>query len=148
MLIQKQFEEIKNSASHKEKAKTERIGSPSLGDVVRQGDIYLVCIEQAPSGMTSKTNQLAPGNTLGSRHIVVGNCRVISGFNRGRVLDQIYAYVKGSSVHINLVGPVVVCLGDTTLEHPEHGHKVLPGDTVWAVVYQRAFGEDVRRIED
>ena len=40
--------------------KAEVVGSPSLGDVCRQGDIYLICIDKMPKGKVSKDRQLAP----------------------------------------------------------------------------------------
>jgi hypothetical protein len=36
-------------------------------------------------------------------------------------------------------------IGETTVEHPEHGNRVMPAGECFAVVYQRQFGEEVRR---
>ena len=74
-------------------SKPERIGSPSLGDVVRQGDLYLVAIEALPKGTATRERQLVPGTTQGSRHVVEGNvtCRC------DRALG-IYTYVYRSAL--------------------------------------------------
>jgi hypothetical protein len=128
---------IKTSAETAEMfgGKVERIGSPSLGDVVRQGDLYFICVETA-TGKLTNNRQLVPGETQGSRHILDGDCRV---------------FVDGPSiagVPKQLLGPQFRCVGDVTVEHPEHGHKIFPSATCWAVVYQRAFADEIRRAQD
>ena len=126
--------ELQHACEDMHAAKTERIGSPSLGDVVRQGDIYLVCIDKC-NGTPTKDMQLAPGNTQGSRHILQGNV-------------QVYNECTYQSVDKVLVGPSFQCVGETTVTHPEHGDKVLPEDTCWQVIYQQAFADEVRRVRD
>ena len=129
------LETVKKSAEKMHSAKTERIGSPSLGDVVRQGDVYLVCIDRLPEGKETKDRQLAPGNTQGSRHIMEGDVTMVTG-------------VRFKDFNSALVGPAFKCNSDATVTHPEHGNKVLPQDTVWQVVYQQAFAEEIRRVQD
>lgn len=127
---------VKKSAEKMHSQKTERIGSPSLGDVVRQGDIYLVCIKELPKdGKETKDLQLAPGNTQGSRHIMSGNVKMVTG-------------VKFQNFNSVLVGPAFKCEGDATVTHPEHGNKILPEGTVWQVVYQQAYADEIRRVQD
>jgi hypothetical protein len=115
--------------------KPERIGSPSIGDVVRQGDLYLVCVENV-SGEATSNRQLAPGETQGSRHVLSGDCAIFIKHNCGGKYPS------------ELVGPAFRCDGDVTVEHPEHGHKILTAQTSWVVVYQRAFAEEIRRVRD
>lgn len=146
MAIAHEIAAVKRSASKREKALVETIGTASIGDVVRQGDLYLVCVEIDRPGMPAKTNQLAPGETQGSRHIATGECVVYQP-------DDLYAEivnrsVKGVDIPRELVGPVIQCVGQTTITHPEHGHKVLPADSTWAVVYQRAYADEIRRVQD
>lgn len=129
---------IKKSAESCEMfgGKVERIGSPSLGDVVRQGDLYLVCIDEA-FGQQTKDRQLAPGTTQGSRHVISGNCTIVAKYSKAI-----------GSVPLELIGPAFRCVEDCRLEHPEHGHKILPSGTSWAVVYQRAYADEIRRVQD
>jgi hypothetical protein len=131
------IKKIKTSAEKSEMfgGKVERIGSPSIGDVVRQGDLYLVCVENA-SGTRTSNRQLAPGDTQGSRHVLAGDCEVFIDCQ------------SVANVPRELLGPAFRCSGDVTVEHPEHGHKILPAGTCWAVVYQRAFAEEIRRAQD
>lgn len=145
--VARQIAAVKKSAEKMDSAKTERIETASAGDVVRQGDIYLVCLEMAPPGTPAKSQQLAPGETQGSRHIATGDCRIVNA-NRVTVANTINRLVKGAAIPEQLVGPVIECRGDTTITHPEHGHRILPAGSVWASVYQRAHAEEIRRVQD
>lgn len=127
--------EMRKSVETLDASKTERINAPSLGDVVRQGDIYLTCINKITGGKETENRQLAPGNTQGSRHILAGKVTVYEG-------------VSFNQMPSVLVGPAFKCNSDVTVEHPEHGHKVLPEGTVWQVTYQRAMADEIRRVMD
>lgn len=139
---------MRQSVESMHAAKTERIGSPSCGDVVRQGDLYLVCIESMPVGKATDNRQLAPGNTQGSRHILSGDVTIVTSVDYQslkRVAPESFAKRDLESV---LVGPAFSCNSDVEVTHPEHGHKVLPEGTVWQVIYQQALADVVRRAKD
>lgn len=144
--VAKQIALIAKSAEKLDAAKPAKIGSPSVGDVVRQGDLYLVCLESLPSGVKHQ-RQLAPGTSQGSRHVAEGDCAVYLPKEPSAVA-RIIAKTAGADVPVELIGPMVECLGETTITHPEHGHRILPAGTSWAVVYQRAFAEEIRRALD
>lgn len=146
--VQRDITAIRKSAERMDAAKTAAIGAASVGDVVRQGDLYLVCLEALPAGGERAPRQLAPGETQGSRHVAAGECVVHRPASAAAVAQLIKTACRGAEVPAELVGPLVECLGETTIEHPEHGHRILPAGSVWAVVYQRAFGEEVRRVQD
>lgn len=148
MSVTKQLAALKRSAAKKSKAATEVIGTASIGDVIRQGDLYLVCLDVAPKGKAAKSRQLAPGSTQGSRHVAEGDCEVCEPASRAAIAEKVNAVVRGATVPEELVGPIVFVGNEATITHPEHGHKVLPSDSVWAVVFQRAFAEEVRRVQD
>jgi hypothetical protein len=135
MTVDECIRQLEASVENMDAAKTERIGSPSLGDVVRQGDIYLVCIESLPVGQETKNRQLAPGNTQGSRHIVAGDAAFVEVESFG-------------DVPAVLVGPAFACNGDCTVMHPEHGDKVLPAGTTFQVIYQLHHADEIRRVQD
>lgn len=145
--VEKQIAAIHKSAEKMEAAAPAKIGTASVGDVVRQGDLYLVCLESLPEG-TKTARQLAPGNTQGSRHIAEGKCCVYLPKSPAAVARIISTVCRGSEVPEQLIGPLVECVGETTITHPEHGHRTLPAGTTWATVYQRAFAEEVRRVQD
>jgi hypothetical protein len=147
MAIQHEIAAVKKSAAKREKSVAEVIGTASVGDVVRQGDLYLACLARVPVGDRAKTNQLAPGETQGQQHVAIGEC-VVYQADAGEVAAAINRAVNGASVPSELIGPVIHCIGSTTITHPEHGWKVLPAESVWAVVYQRQFAEEIRRVQD
>lgn len=131
--------ELRQSVEGFNAAQTERIGSPSLGDVVRQGDIYLVCISKLPDGEKFEGNQLVAGNTQGSRHCAEGNVKIVSIKN--------FEY-NGRTINSVLLGPAFECVGDVEVTHPEHGNKILPQGTCWQVVHQQAYADEIRRVQD
>lgn len=127
--------ELRDSVEGLHAAKTDRIGAPSFGDVVRQGDIYLTCLEKMPEGTLTKERQLAPGNTQGSRHIVNGDVEMVKD-------------VRFRSMNAVLVGPAFRCKSDVEVTHPEHGNKILPEGTIWQVTYQLHHADEIKRVQD
>ncbi len=89
----------------------------SVGQVVRQGDIYIHAV--APDhahGARTKNHQLALGSTQGSRHVAPADAEVYEGTT---------APTWASSA---LLGPLVKLLKAGTITHPEHAHIALhPG---------------------
>jgi hypothetical protein len=123
------------------------VGTVSAGDVVRQGDLYLVALAKLPERRQPTTNrQLAPGTSQGSRHVLHGLCEVFI-VEPDDVLPLIAAALQPAAVdlHAELVGPVFRNLEEVTITHPEHGDRVLPAGEVFATIYQRAFADVVRR---
>lgn len=148
LAVTKQIEEIRQSAESMDAAKTEVVGTASVGDVVRQGDLYMICLKEVPDSTPSKDRQLAPGTSQGSRHVASGRCTIRLVSDRNALAQLINRLVKSANVPPELIGPVIHCKSATTITHPEHGHKVLPADSTWAVVYQRDHAEEVRRVQD
>jgi hypothetical protein len=128
---------------------TAAIGTVSPGDVIRQGDIYIVAIRELPKlSKPIKDRQLAPGTTPGSRHVLVGDCEVYEA-DKAEVMAELFKVVRGVEIAgEQLIGPVFKTIGQVEVDHPEHGNRVLPAGECFAVVYQRAFAEEVRRQAD
>lgn len=142
--------DINSMAKHAEKIRndaTERVSTMSIGDVVRQGDVYLVRIACLPkSAKPIKDRQLAPGSTQGSRHVLAGPCAIYTAD-----AADLAALIKSAAkceVPTALIGPCFAPQSDVTIEHPEHAHRILPAECIGVVVYQRAFAEEVRRVRD
>lgn len=144
MVVEEAVRVVKQSAESMHSANTERIGSPSLGDVVRQGDLYLVCVDSLLTGVVTEDRQLAPGTTQGSRHVLQGDCVI----HKNIAVSDYPSNQAVSKIHPVLVGPAFHCKGDVTVTHPEHGDKILPADTTWQVVYQQVWADEVRRVRD
>ena len=126
--VKQQAEAIASDAEH-------TIPVMYIGDEVRQGDIYITRIPGVPHGaelVESPTRQLAPGTTQGSRHCL-------------RSLDGVKVYRMRNAGPLD--GPIIDAPGGCTIDHPEHGNRTLPGGT-YAVTYQRAFAEELRRVQD
>lgn len=108
-----------------------------IGQFIRQGDVYLECIEKQSKEYTEVTQdrQLAPGTTKGSRHIIKANPGV-----------TIYTSKQSRGF---LMGPQIVAKDRFILEHPEHAHFSLPAGTYQAR-YQQEWTEkdEVRRVRD
>lgn len=109
-------------------------GSMSPGDAWAQGDILIVALDKVPNKsalVKQPVSQLAPGNTQGSRHC----------------LDSLEGVQVWEQKETPLDGPVIVSDREFTVTHPEHGDVTFqPG--IYAVVYQRAFAEELRRVQD
>lgn len=148
--------QVRNQADRVRNDETAVVGTVSVGDVIRQGDLYLVCITgHMPKRTTLLSDrQLAPGNTQGSRHVVAGQCNVHDANDKTALIRTINRVCPPSKKMLvpdrdePLIGPIVEALGQVEIDHPEHGNRVLPAGEVYAVVYQRAFAEQVRRQQD
>lgn len=119
---------------------------------IRQGDIYVVAIKAVLKGWpVTKNRQLAPGLSLGSRHVVEGNVDVFAPPTPdtraqqqevgGRVQTAIVTRrFWGFSI---LLGPQLVAADRFTITHPRHAHFSLPAG-VYQVAYQTDPNTQVR----
>lgn len=107
----------------------------SVGDVWRQGDIYIERLAGVADGASVVANpspQLAPGTTQGSQHCLDSLLGV-----------TVYAPPRADV----LTGPVLAVETERTITHPEHGDVVLPPGT-YGITYQRAYADELRRVAD
>lgn len=124
------------------------------GDVVRQGDIYLIRIDDdgdpAPEVVADgpwSSRQLAPGTSRGARHEVEGDCELA-------VPDPDWAatvlahLIPATSGVRQFWGPLIRARGPVAIVHPDHGDRVLPGPALYLVTYQRTWADEVRRQVD
>jgi hypothetical protein len=126
----------------------ETIATMSPGDVLRQGDLYITCLDvEPPGGRLSGTRQLAQGTTRGAKHVVVGDCDVLR-VPQEEAVAALRRVVPGADER-QFVGPVIRARGPVTISHPEHGDRTLPGEGWYLVTYQRVWiQEKVRRQVD
>ncbi len=107
----------------------------SAEDTWRQGDVYITLLNAIPddcSKVDKPQKQVAPGNTQGSRHIL-DSLRGVKIFQRPNATP--------------LQGPIMRFAEERTLTHPEHGDVVCPPG-VYEITYQRAFADELRRVQD
>lgn len=138
--VQRRAEAIRNDEA-------DAIGAIAPGDVVRQGDIYVIALDVAPKKRQAfPGRQLAPGTSQGSRHVVVGECDLYEP-------DQQFAasilarLVPTTRSHRQFFGPTIMARESITIEHPEHGDRQFPPG-IYQVTYQRTFAEEIRRTQD
>jgi hypothetical protein len=118
----------------------ESIPAMSPGDVVRQGDIYITCLDAEPwGGVPAGTRQLAPGTTRGARHVAEGDCDVLLVFEFEGLI-ALHRVVPKANFH-QMIGPVIRARGPVTITHPEHGDRTLPGSACYLVTYQRVAAD-------
>lgn len=105
------FEEIERAAAGAD-AETRFVREMTIGDHVRQGDVYVIACERTTArGDLTADRQVAPGNTLGSRHVAEGDLTV---------------YARKAGEKDVGFGPVIVARKEWRLTHPEHAHFVFP----------------------
>ena len=126
--IQSHAEEIRNDGAH-------TIATASPGDTWAQGDVGIVCLAKLPDGCRRDPRpnaQLAPGQTQGSRHCLAD----LSSVDLYRLQDR-----------TPLDGPIIEAPKGCTITHPEHGDVTFPPG-VYGVIYQRAYADELRRVQD
>lgn len=129
-LVRERAEEIRNDGDH-------RIETMSAGDAWAQGDVAIIALDAVPADAMldeSPSAQLAPGNTQGSRHLLDS-------------LDGLRLFARTGGEATPLAGPVIEAERRFSVTHPEHGNVSLPPG-VYQVRYQRAFAEELRRVQD
>jgi len=142
------YNEVLRAAEEIRSDAHEVIAIMSPGDVVRQGDLYITCLECEPQGgRPAGTRQLAQGPTRGAKHVVMGDCDVLW-VPREQAIEALCRVVPGAYTQ-QFVGPVIRARGPVTVTHPEHGDRTLPGEACYLVTYQRVWTEvEVRRVFD
>ena len=104
------------------------------GDYFRQGDIYVIKRDSVPASCFAVVvaAQLTPGTTKGSRHILDSHQGV-----------EMFRVAGGDA----LQGPVFKTTCERIITHPEHGDVILPPG-IYEITYQRAFADELRRVQD
>lgn len=120
------LERIEREAVANKVAETRVVKTIDVGQVVRQGDIYVHRVAAAHKrGRALTDRQLAVGATQGSRHVAEAPARVFEGTTAPEWCQP------GA-----LLGPCVVARRRLTISHPEHAHLSLPAGT-YQVTHQR-----------
>ena len=135
--------EIDRSASQNKTAETrvvkfmkfeDEVDAEGCVEALRQGDIYVTRLRELPADLQKyEGNQLAPGNTQGSRHVLVSKADV-----------KLHARKSANA----LQGPVIEAPTGFEIDHPEHGNLDITQGGIYAVTYQRAHAEELRRVAD
>jgi len=134
MLATQAFSEILESAESIKSDTTRKFPeAASIGDTFRQGDIYITLIEKVPQDVIktkNPSNQIATGDTQGSRHCI-------------DELNNVIVYHKKNPGMLN--GPVILVNSPIIITHPEHGHVSLPCGT-YEITYQKNLDSEEREM--
>lgn len=115
-----------------------------IGDVLRQGDLYVVRVHSLPQQRRRRGNrQLADGDTQGSRHVLRGKCGLFD-VDSEDVAGLLRKADRRFEVRDYQVGPAFETAGPATIEHPEHGHRTLSEPGCYLTVFQRSLTVDER----
>jgi hypothetical protein len=107
----------------------------SVGDYIRQGDLYLIVVDKVPCDYVeidrpnARDKQLVPGNTEGAKHCLdsLGGVKLF----RPREWNE-----------ETLKGPAFVLSKDRTVLHPTHGNIIIPAGTTVVCRYQREWDRE------
>jgi hypothetical protein len=134
-VVQK-LEEIQSEAQRRAKRETQAYGTLAPGDWHAQGDVMFLKLGSLPPDAEpcKARAQLAPGNTRGSRHIIVPADLAKVAFHKAKDADA-------------LTGPILDVKEKVEVTHPDHGHVVLPPGT-YQVRYQRLYAPKFKRVTD
>lgn len=126
--LARDLQRVQTSAeeTHKHHRRTEIIRAVCGTDIhLRQGDVKLEFLGDGPcddiTGSLKPTSerQLAPGSSIGSRHVLEGPAKI---------------FARSSAD--SLTGPVIVVGEESaTVTHPTHREYTLPPNTTWGVRY-------------
>lgn len=123
---------------------TKRFAALKIGERVRQGDVYLIRVRNGhPRGKPWGSKQVAVGNTIGSRHVAVGDVDVFAG--DAKAIAKLFPKFSAEQLQA-CCGPVVVARSTWTLEHPEHPHHEVAQDCDVAT-YQVTYQWDSRAMQ-
>ena len=137
--IRETFKEMQESVEAIKNDATQRFPeAASVGEYMRQGDLYIKLIDSVPSNakrvlVQNDDLQLAPGATKGSRHILDAADGVL-----------MYRFDNPTA----LQGPIIEISQERTITHPEHGNITLNAGQIYAITYQRMHAKEVKRVLD
>jgi hypothetical protein len=131
--LQEHAEKIKNDGNHD-------LSNFEIGDEWRQGDVRVIRISKKNFNhlflkrIENFNGQVAPGDTLGSRHILDDISSV-----------EAFSIKNGSDID----GPVCILHKPNNLRHPEHGDLMNIPAGFYCFPGQRVYDiEEIRRVQD
>lgn len=113
------------------------------GDLIRQGDLYLIAAERSGGAFAwgkylkqhgysianRPSPQLVPGNTVGAKHCLDS-------------LDGVELWLPKEWNEDTLQGPFMRLTKERTVLHPTHGAVVIPAGMSILCAYQREFDKE------
>ena len=111
-----QIEKIaEDNQNREEVVKTREVPHLKVGECYRQGDLYVFKVhDNHPVGEKLDRRQLADGQSIGQRHVLLGDFQVYKGVKAPSGINNLQSEAG--------LGYAFDVLGECTNTHPEHDH--------------------------
>lgn len=115
----KQIQDTANENQINDLIRVQSVPIMKVGQAYRQGDLYIFRVaDDHPVGEKLDRRQLAEGESIGARHVLLGDFTMYRGTTPPPNVNSIHARV--------CLGHAFDVTGECTNAHPEHSHFVLP----------------------
>jgi hypothetical protein len=138
----KQIQEIAKNNQANLELRVVKLPHLKAGECYRQGDLYIFKVpNDFPVGKKLDRRQLADGQSIGQRHVLLGDFQVYEGVKAPvKFKDDIYE-------RAGAIGYAFDVLGECTNAHPEHSHFVFTQKGRYQVCHQVDF-QTLQRVAD
>lgn len=113
------IQELANENQENDLIRKQEVPDMRVGQAYRQGDLYIFRVaDDHPVGTVINRRQLADGESIGARHVLLGDFVIYEGVKPPDGVNV--AHVR------TCLGFAFDVTGGCTNAHPEHSHFVLP----------------------
>lgn len=138
--VVKQIQEIANNNQKNLELRVVKVPELKTGECYRQGDLYVFKVDDDhPVGKELDRRQLADGQSIGQRHVLLGEFKVYEGIKAPDGVSALHAEAG--------LGYAFDVLGECTNAHPEHSHFKLQQCGRYQVMHQMDL-QTLKRVAD
>ena len=135
-----QIQEIANNNQKNLELRVVKVPELKTGECYRQGDLYVFKVDDHhPVGKELNRRQLADGQSIGQRHVLLGEFKVYEGIKAPNGINNLHAQAG--------LGYAFDVLGECTNAHPEHSHFQFQQCGRYQVMHQMDL-QTLRRVAD
>lgn len=134
------IQEIANNNQKNLELRVVKVPELKTGECYRQGDLYVFKVDDNhPVGKELDRRQLADGQSIGQRHVLLGEFKVYEGIKAPKGINDLHARAG--------LGYAFDVLGECTNAHPEHSHFQFQQRGRYQVMHQMDL-QTLRRVAD
>ena len=138
--IVNQIQNIANENQKNLELRVVKVPELKTGECYRQGDLYVFKVDDNhPVGKELNRRQLADGQSIGQRHVLLGEFKVYEGIQAPQGINDLHARAG--------LGYAFDVLGECTNAHPEHSHFQFQQCGRYQVMHQMDL-QTLRRVAD
>ena len=135
-----QIQEVANNNQKNLELRVVKVPELKTGECYRQGDLYVFKVDDNhPVGKELDRRQLADGQSIGQRHVLLGEFKVYEGIKAPDGISNLHAQAG--------LGYAFDVLGECTNAHPEHSHFQFQQCGRYQVMHQMDL-QTLRRVAD